>query len=748
MVVNSMMFSSTLQILEAYRSSPTSSIYSRFDLDDDGPQSSHFSTGLTRTEGPFNPYTELLPTSPESSYRTSYSSQSPTNSPASSATSAFSDSFQSQRGVRKEIRRRRSPTSSEPRPKDLKLLSSNGATSLKHDSPPSGPAVNAKPLPRLGSPEGIPPPPPPKNGQSRPAIQDPPWTLQDVLGNKATKPAEARGITKENQTLEPGSIITASVVILPPAPPSLKLVVPWEKSAAALPDPANDDPAKNFNFPNPRQGIRRPVHQKSISTSSQNKPLPPGPPLPELPRSQLPEYRTVSAPRELETIKLHTPPPKALPAHPQSHGKSNMALNIFNSFEPSLPDHKPLDSLAEDLDPTFPKPLSLPIANSTSIPPSKNLVTKSQPVVQSQSQRRKLYGHKPSPSSGSVGSSLTNASLSGPFYQPQLPAGPRLRTKTPTPPPQQRPTTPQPPQETKMEQRQPSLLQQQQDISGIPEIRNPLVASKLMPSHFNCYIQHKQLVPSSNASAPVLCMACDYDSEQMWKCGWCCLRICAVCKDVMASVNGDLKTLIDERKNGKAELVPIRMNSTDIGVDKSESPMILKTQNVPSRSETPMSLRTRNTVDRSETPLSLRTRNIPDRSGTPMSLRTRDTQDRNETTMRPIFPVPERTESALSFRTRNQPERSESSLSSKMRVAPNRSNSPMNSSLRSEPSRSDTPMSLRIGNAIQRSEQSAGLKNGSGIPDFDSFVPVIGPGMDLGMGLRGGRGMPGQRLVV
>ena len=753
MVVASMMFSSTMQILEAYSSSPTSSVYSRFDRGEDEPQSSPLGIRMLQIEDSFSQYAKLVPSSPESSYRTSYSSQSAAESPASSATSAFSDSFQSQH---KEIRRRRSPTNSEPRPKDLKLLSSNGATSLQRSS------ILASRVPEESSSPGeVPPPPPPKNVHSRPFAQKPPPTLQDTIGNRVPKPAAVSGIRREKQNPESSLIATASAVRLPPAPP-LKLVVSREKSAGALLGSVESNPPKNFNFPNPRQGIRRPIHQKSISASSQNKPLPPAPPLPEQPFSRLPESNSTLAPREPKTLDLQIQIFEAAPVHSHSRGKSDTAFDILDSPSSGRLHQTHLSSLEEDRSPFQYSSLPLSDKTSASISRSDSLPAKIHPVIQPQNRLELL----PSPSHGSskrsIESSLTNASLPGPFSQPHLPAGPRLRTKTLSPPTHREVTTPQPIQAAKTELPQSSVPQQ--GISDILEVRNPMIASKLMPSHFCCYVQHKQLVPSSNASAPVLCMACDRDCDRMWKCGWCCLRICAVCKDVMGTVNGDLKRLIDARKDDKAEVVPIRMDPTDMESERSNTPLSLRIKNVPGRNQPPMSFGTRDSPDRSdtltslrtrvgpgrsETPMSLRAQNAPSRSGTPLSLRTRNAPERHEATAtQKNWLVSERSESVLSFRTHGLPERSESSLSSRMRGGPQRSDSPINSSLRPVLDRTNTPMSLRIGNAVGKREQSTVLGNGTSIPDFDTFVPVFGPGGDLGMDLRGGRGVAGQRLMV
>ena len=741
------MFSSTMQILEAYSSSPTSSVYSRFDRED-GPHNPRFSVALLQAENSSERCTKLLPNSPSSGYRTSSSSQSATNSPASSVTSAFSDFSRSRRGSHKEIRRRRSPIDSEPRPKDLKLISSNGFTSLSNIDPSIHTISKALPAePRSPSPEEPPPPPPPKNVQTKPIAQKMDGALQNTVDGQILNPETVKGWRKDNRTLETGLIITASAMRLPPAPPPLKLVVPRGKqSTTGLPEMTGNATAKNFNFPNPRQGIRRPMHQKSISTISQNKPLPPGPPFLVHPFSQDPEMRSSLATEDSKRLESHVPVIEAMPTRSHFQSESSTAPNVFGPVVSDSVNYRPLYLLQEGSDPASHELSSLPKTASGAVGQPDYLPAQTQSVDLSQSPQQDPFRHRLNPAVSSVESSLTNASLSSPFSQPHLLAGPGLRNESLTLPQRQKLMTSQPKQAANLDLQQPDPPQ-----LGITEVRNPLIASKLTSGHFYCYAQHKQLVPSSNASAPVLCMACDHDSDRMWKCGWCCLRICDVCKDVMGTVNGDLRRLLDERKNGKAEIVTIRMSATDMGMERSETPMSMKNRNVPNRSGTPLSLRTRNLPNRSETPLSLRTRNVPDRSETPMSLRARNIPDLSEAVPKQSdWSVPERTESAMGFSTRLSPEINESSLGSRARITPDRSrsNSPMNSGVRSQPNGSDTPMSLRIGRPVNRSEPSAGLRNGMGIPDFDSLVPIFYPGTDLGLGLRGGRGMPGQRIVV
>ena len=80
----------------------------------------------------------------------------------------------------------------------------------------------------------------------------------------------------------------------------------------------------------------------------------------------------------------------------------------------------------------------------------------------------------------------------------------------------------------------------------IPQSRVPVPPMALKQIHFDCYIKHRPLAPSRNFVAPVLCMVCKEDSDQMWKCGWCCLRICTPCRQALGSKRGDLRKLVED----------------------------------------------------------------------------------------------------------------------------------------------------------------------------------------------------------
>ena len=179
MVVQSMMFSSTMQILGDYLDSPTDHEYPHGKSPEEPKRKSHLDLSPL-----INPQvagaqihatahfgkTQLntvpeSPTSFTSSYPTSPSSSSPGHSPASSNTSAYSDAFSPKLAPIKEIRQRRNPGSVDIRPKNLELLRSNGATNLLvplKEVEQISATSNYDQSPPIDSPPDLPPPPPPK----------------------------------------------------------------------------------------------------------------------------------------------------------------------------------------------------------------------------------------------------------------------------------------------------------------------------------------------------------------------------------------------------------------------------------------------------------------------------------------------------------------------------------------------------------------------------------------------------------
>ena len=88
------------------------------------------------------------------------------------------------------------------------------------------------------------------------------------------------------------------------------------------------------------------------------------------------------------------------------------------------------------------------------------------------------------------------------------------------------------------------------DNSHLPQpriiVRQNFPTPSLTDIHLHCYQSHRNVKPSKNIYAPVPCMACHVDDfEIRWKCGWCCLRICAGCMEKLDHIKGrDLQTLI------------------------------------------------------------------------------------------------------------------------------------------------------------------------------------------------------------
>ena len=82
--------------------------------------------------------------------------------------------------------------------------------------------------------------------------------------------------------------------------------------------------------------------------------------------------------------------------------------------------------------------------------------------------------------------------------------------------------------------------------------RLPVAAPALRSAHYNCYVQHRPLLPSRNLRAPVRCMTCGADAPCMFKCGWCCLRICSACAQILGACKGDLTRLVPPTRDDVA----------------------------------------------------------------------------------------------------------------------------------------------------------------------------------------------------
>jgi len=74
----------------------------------------------------------------------------------------------------------------------------------------------------------------------------------------------------------------------------------------------------------------------------------------------------------------------------------------------------------------------------------------------------------------------------------------------------------------------------------------PITAPPIGLTHFNCYQSHRRVLKLPNKHYPVPCMICKVDNtEQRWKCAWCCLRVCTECMDALRKVEGkDLRVVV------------------------------------------------------------------------------------------------------------------------------------------------------------------------------------------------------------
>lgn len=95
-----------------------------------------------------------------------------------------------------------------------------------------------------------------------------------------------------------------------------------------------------------------------------------------------------------------------------------------------------------------------------------------------------------------------------------------------------------------------------------PQGAIPILAPPLTITHYQCYQNHKFILPSANTNCPVPCMTCgDSSFAQCWKCTFCMLRICPMCmaefahrKKNLESLMGWLETL-DRDEEGMKEVV-------------------------------------------------------------------------------------------------------------------------------------------------------------------------------------------------
>ncbi|MCJ1333792.1 hypothetical protein MMC10_010492 [Thelotrema lepadinum] len=634
MAIQSMMFSSTWQILESYlEDSPSGPRKTPHDLgvsrkEQASPIALPITTTAHQTAGriykPLPDFPDSLSSSPATSEPDSLA-----NSPASSKTSAFSDEFPIKPKTSKEIRRRRTPAGAEPRPKNLLLTKSNGATNLPTKTPqPISATSNYDLSPSIESPPDLPPPPPPKMFEK--LVPGVPFTRKPVQATHVPQANDQKAPSRPlNEKLEPKKLgpVIVGIPSLPRTPidhqPQRSKSQPNEKPVPALPQPQSlpprtDSLAKGAsNFPNPKQG-RRPAHMKSVSSTSQNKELPPKPSTFGKGVSALPKSDSFTRVPE-GVFELPTLPSERMPSAPYSQWKSNAALDISKSLRAESPikeASKSEASLHSHQSPRRPFPLQATASDG------------SKPIT-APGPTRPVISRNDSNTSQSSTSSLTSSSLRAPFPQPNISIRGRPpidaqqralsrnqsngswdeRSITPQP---QYPTAPGPartpsngsvysssqrlevpsrsntPQTQRSNSPQPSIS----SLPGVPEVRSPLIAPELKACHFTCYTQHRPLLPSSNIQAPVLCMTCKQDSDQMWKCSWCCLRICSGCKIALGEMKGDLKKMITEYESGSLMIGQDRLFSTP-PIDRSTTPGSMTSN----RSMPP--------IDRSNTPASM-----------------------------------------------------------------------------------------------------------------------------------------------
>ncbi|KAI4152065.1 MAG: hypothetical protein LQ340_003130 [Diploschistes diacapsis] len=636
MAIQSMMFSSTWQILESYLEDSPTEARKTLQLEVEivkrkeraSPMVATTTTNLDIipemvTPGAArHPFAKPLPKSPEfptSADSTDSSGPSESSSlaasPASSRTSAFSDEYPVKPTSARELRWRRSPDGAEPRPKNLSLTKSNGATSLSVKAPAPAPVSatsNYDDSPSIESPTDLPPPPPPKVSEK--LAQRVPVTRKPVQAPQVT-PNERRASLASFIDEKPESKRAAPALGENPgasrAPVNLSLQQSGSSrndNLALLPTQPQGLPSRTdslakaaVNFPNPKQGLR-PARKKSGSVTFQNKELPPNPPFLEVAAIPVSQSLALYDPPE-EIYELPSLPSEKMAGSFHARGKSNTALDILKALRAE----SPVEETSRPIPPF--------VARKPGLENSRGYID---PIIPQDSafDSFKPSGFMPEPTwpslprtdsstSQSSLSSLTSSSLAAPFPQPNFVSRSRARNsdarvrsrsssngsqtkRSKTPQPQRPeafhratssesinsfrqkldvPSQSTNPQALRSHSPQPSIS----SLPDVPEPRSPLIAPELKPAHFSCYTQHRPLLLSSNVLAPVLCMTCKHDSDQMWKCGWCCLRICSGCKVALVEMNGNLKRTVDEHQRGHLK----------IGQDRAPEVLPMERSNTP-----------------------------------------------------------------------------------------------------------------------------------------------------------------------
>jgi len=153
------------------------------------------------------------------------------------------------------------------------------------------------------------------------------------------------------------------------------------------------------------------------------------------------------------------------------------------------------------------------------------------------------------------------------------PHSPPLTSFTLSPPPSSHASSP--PLSTKTSSRPSTANSQNPSSIYSPFTRQqtpiPITAPPIDRTHFNCYQSHRRVLKLPNKHYPVPCMICKVDNtEQRWKCAWCCLRVCTECMDALRKVEGkDLRVVVralqEKKENHWTAMGGQRDNEDGIG---------------------------------------------------------------------------------------------------------------------------------------------------------------------------------------
>jgi hypothetical protein len=238
-------------------------------------------------------------------------------------------------------------------------------------------------------------------------------------------------------------------------------------------------------------------------------------------RLPTPKYNSGERGRLVETVRSpHTPTeastpelPKRSDSRPKTDETTSRSSTQESSSRPSTHENGLLPSLSvtSSSDPVADYLTSTP---SHSRDPSETLTITTTPITKSSP-----VTHSPNSTSTSTVRLPTPQKITFPTY----PRAAHLSTKS-------------------ANSLSPSFSPSFSPTSGIA------IGPPLSNVQLDCYQSHRFMRNTRNKFCPVACMICArQDSEQRWRCSWCCLSACGSCMSLLAKVpDKDLRVVLDK----------------------------------------------------------------------------------------------------------------------------------------------------------------------------------------------------------